>query len=70
MDKHQSKYLLITGLFNPKAAAQSLGWDLKEPPIAKELMAETPLSWSRLRLVDMEGDARLYELFPAKEIEH
>jgi asparagine N-glycosylation enzyme membrane subunit Stt3 len=69
MDKHQSQYLLITGMFNPEAAARSLGLAPKEHPIAKDLMAKTLRDWSRLRLVDMEGDARLYELVPGKGIE-
>jgi len=69
MQKHQSQYLLITGMFNPEAAARSLGLDPKEHPIAKDLMAKTRLDWSRLRLVDMEGDARLYELVRGKGIE-
>jgi hypothetical protein len=32
-------------------------------------MAKTLRDWSRLRLVDMEGDAWLYELVPGKGIE-
>lgn len=69
MDKHQSKYLLITGLFNSELAARSLGLRPKEHPIAVDLMAKTQLDWARLRLVDLEGNARLYELLPDKGAE-
>jgi len=66
MEQRQARYLLVTRLFSVDQAATAVG--LPPPPrstrrpAAQALLETPPKGWSRLRLRDVEGNARLFEL--------
>jgi len=61
MRARHSRYLLITDVFDPALAAAGLRQHLPRAPAATRLLARDISGWSRLRLIDLEPGARLFE---------
>jgi hypothetical protein len=62
MQSRRSRYLLVSDFFDPKQAAVSVGQRPPRAPASGRLMARDIEGWSRLRLIDLEPGARLFEL--------
>jgi hypothetical protein len=62
MAERRARFLLVTGLFNPRIAARSIKQPVPTTTAAEQLRAGRITGWERLRLLDLRGNARLYEL--------
>lgn len=62
MQSRGSRYLLVSDFFSAARAAASVGQRPPRAPAAEQLMARDIHGWSRLRLIDLEPGARLFEL--------